>query len=380
MRQLSPATGPLTGLIVLEMSGIGPAPFCGQLLADHGADVIVIEREREPVRAERPVNLLRRGKRSVTLDLKTDAGRASLLELVKSADVLIEGYRPGVMERLQAGPEHCQSRNRRLVYARVTGWGQNGPYSHGAGHDINYIALTGALNAIGPAEGPPTPPLNLLGDFSAGGMFLAFGIVSAVLEARKSGVGQVVDVAITDATAYLMGQIYSFDRMGFWSEKRASNLLDGGCPYYRAYRTSDGRFIAIGAIEDRFFDQLLHALEIDAAAVGNRREAQCWPRLERLLRETIAKRSRDEWEQRLAGTDVCFAPVLSYLEAPQHSQNIARNNFVEVDGALEPAPVPKFSRTPGSVRAGAPFAGEDTDAVLAMPAIAIAEEGAHSRE
>lgn len=360
-----PASGPLKGVTVVEMGGIGPAPFCGQLLADFGADVIVVERSRQQSQPSRPANLLMRGKRSICLDLKKPDQVAILKRLIAKVDVIIDPYRPGVMERLGIGPDDCLSLNPALIFARMTGWGQAGPYAQSAGHDINYIAITGALHAMGEAGRLPMPPLNLVGDFGAGGMSLAFGIVSGVLEARASGKGQVVDAAICDAASYLMGQIYAFHNMNLWSEDREANLLDGGAPYYRCYETADSKFISFGPIEDKFFQEFVDRLDLDVSDIRDRRNPDNWKILESRIAASVAQKTRADWEAQLAGTDVCFAPVLTYIEALSHPHNIARGNFIEVDGAIEPAPAPRFGRTPGKVRSGAPFPGEDTEEVLA---------------
>ena len=338
--------GPLSGITVIEMAGIGPVPFAGMMLADAGARMIRVH-GRRPASVGGAVppaqDPLSRGRVSIGLDLKQPGGVETLLRLVDSADALIEGYRPGVMERLGAGPETCLARRPSLVYGRMTGWGQSGPLAHAAGHDINYIAISGALHAIGTNEAP-VPPLNLVGDFGGGGAMLAFGISSALLHAARTGRGQVVDAAMSDGAAYLMAPFYARLATGVWQDQRASNLLDGGAPHYGVYRCADGKFIAIGPLEPQFWDLFLklNGLEGDPD-FARRGERGMWPQLRERLGRHFANRTRDEWCAVLAGTDACVAPVLSMEEAVRHPHNIARRTFVEADGAMVPAPVPRFS-------------------------------------
>jgi len=322
--------GPLTGIRIVEFAGIGPAPFCGMMLADMGAEVIRINR---PGTKEDSFNVLNRSRTSVEIDLKSAAGVERAMGFIEGADALIEGFRPGVMERLGLGPDACAARNPRLVFGRMTGWGQTGPLADAAGHDINYIALTGALHAIGRAGENPPPPLNLIGDFGGGGMLLAFGVVCGILEARLSGHGQVVDAAMTDGAALLMAMIYGRKSAGQWSNQRESNLLDGGSHFYDTYACADGKWVAVGAIEPQFYSLLLEKLGITVADRAR-------------LKEIFLSKTRADWCALLEGTDACFAPVLDLDEAPKHPHNVARGTFVEVDGVMQPAPAPRFSRTP----------------------------------
>jgi len=346
-------SGPLADVRVLELAGIGPAPFCGMLLADLGADVLRIERPEVTdlgIEIERKYDLLNRGKRSLGVDLKKPKGVELVLKLAASADVLIEGFRPGVTERLGLGPDVCLERNPNLVYGRMTGWGQQGPLASAAGHDINYIALTGALNAIGPKGQPPFAPLNLVGDFGGGAMYLAVGVLAAILTARAGNGGQVVDAAMVDGASHLMTLFYGLQQMGSWKDERGVNVLDGGAYYYGVYETSDKKFVAVGAVEKRFQRDLLTRLEIDGAGLTE-------DRVREIVAETFRTKTREEWRSILEGTDVCFAPVLSLSEAPSHPHNRSRDIFVEVDGVTQPAPAPRFSRTPGQIRSSAPEMG-----------------------
>lgn len=342
--------GPLAGLRVVEFSGIGPGPFCGMMLADMGAEVIRIDRTDSHVMAgslPARFDVLRRGRRSIGLDLKLAAGADAAMRLVEQADGLIEGFRPGVMERLGLGPEECLRRNPRLVYGRMTGWGQTGTWKDVAGHDINYIALTGALHSIGPVNAPAIP-LNLLGDFGGGGMLLAFGLMCGIWEAQRSGKGQVVDAAMTDGAALLMNFVYGMRAAGKWSNQRESNLVDGGMPFYRCYECADGRWVAVGPIEPRFFAVLVQGLGLS----GTPGRAE--------LEVAFRAKTRDEWCSVFEGTDACVAPVLNVDEAPRHSHNLARGSFTEVDGVTQAAPAPRFSRTPGGVNRGAVEPGANT--------------------
>ena len=360
--------GPLTGLRVIEMVGIGPCPFAAMMLADMGADVIRIDRKPDPS-APNPYptlgtkfDVMARGRRSLALDVKHPRARQVLLDLVTKADALVEGFRPGVMERLGLGPDACFDRNPKLVYGRVTGWGQTGPLAQAAGHDLNYVALSGMLHAMGDADRPPAPPLNLVGDFGGGGMMLAFGVVCALLEARTSGRGQVVDAAMTDGAALLGAMMYGLRAHGSWSAARGANLLDGGAPFYATYACADGKFIAVGAIEPQFYDRLLALTGAFEPAFARQRRQDDWPALKEKFAALFATRTRAAWCALLEGTDVCFAPVLDMDEAPHHPHNAARRTFVDVDGVTQPAPAPRFSRTPG--HAG-PVAAPDGAAVLA---------------
>ena len=355
--------GPLANLKIVEFAGIGPGPMCGMLLADLGADVLRIERiQARQIRLRSPI--LNRSRRSVALDLKKPEGVETALKLLDQADALIEGFRPGVMERLGLGPDVCLARNPKLVYGRMTGWGQDGPLAHAAGHDINYVALTGALNAIGPKDGPPSPPLNLVGDFGGGALYLAFGLVCGILEAVHSGKGQVLDVAMVDGAASLMTSIYGSRSIGAWKDDRQSNQTDGGAHYYGAYETKDGNYISIAPIEPQFYAELLERLGLDAADLPEQLDRDHWPLLKTKLASLFKTKTRDEWCELLEGTDVCFAPVLSMAEAPEHAHMKARDAFVEVEGVVQPAPAPRFSRTPAEIKCPPPQPGADTAAAL----------------
>jgi alpha-methylacyl-CoA racemase len=336
--------GPLRGTKILELAGIGPGPFCAMLLADLGAEVLAVDR---PASAGPgwPA-LFGRGRRRVAVDLKHPDGPGVVLDLAARADALVEGFRPGVAERLGIGPEACLARNPRLVYGRVTGWGQDGPLAGAAGHDIDYIALAGALHPIGPADGPPVPPLNLLGDFGGGGMLLALGVVAALLEAARSGRGQVVDAAMVDGAALLATQLHELLAAGLWTDHRAANLLDGAAPFYTVYETADGRHLAVGALEPRFWAELLERVGLPADDLPAQLDRDSWSLLRERLAATFRARTRDEWCRLLEGTDACVAPVLSLLEAPTHPHNQARTTFIEVGDVTQPAPAPRFSRTP----------------------------------
>jgi alpha-methylacyl-CoA racemase len=348
--------GPLAGLRVIEMVGLGPCPFAAMMLADMGAEVIRIDR-KSAASAGGPFPMLgtkydvmARNRRSLALDLKQPEAREVLLQLVGKADVLLEGFRPGVMERLGLGPEECSARNPKLVYGRVTGWGQDGPLAQMAGHDINYIALSGMLHAMGRADTPPAPPLNLVGDFGGGGMMLAFGVLCAVLEAKQSGKGQVVDAAMTDGSALLGAMMYGLRAFGMWRGEREANMLDGGAPFYDTYACSDGKFISVGAIEPQFYTRLLALCGADDPDLQKQWSLRDWPQLKIKFATLFKSRTRDEWCALLEGTDACFAPVLDMAEAPAHPHNQARGTFVDVDGVTQPAPAPRFSRTaPGKV-------------------------------
>ena len=340
--------GPLQGIRIVEFAGIGPGPFAAMLLSDMGADVIRIDRKggRSPGKFE----VTYRGRRAVALDLKKPEAIEAALKLIERADALVEGFRPGVMERLGLGPEICLKRNPKLVFGRMTGWGQSGPLATAAGHDINYIALTGALHGIGNADSKPVPPLNLVGDFGGGALYLAFGVVCGILEARKSGRGQVVDAAMTDGAASLMAMFYGMSAAGFWQDARGVNLLDSGAHFYDTYETSDGRWIALGAIEPQFYRELLEKTGIADPAFEAQMDRASWPKLKARLAAVVKTKTRDEWDAIMLGSDVCYAPVLSLAEAPKHPHNVARKTFEDVDGVVQPAPAPRFSRTPPEIQ------------------------------
>jgi alpha-methylacyl-CoA racemase len=361
--------GPLSGVRVIELAGIGPGPFAAMMLADMGADVVRVDRAAD-VRPElfgtpHP-DLLNRGRRSLGVDLKTPGGRQVVLDLAHGADVLIEGFRPGVTERLGLGPADCHAANPRLVYGRMTGWGQDGPKAQYAGHDIDYLALTGALHGIGRPDERPVPPLNLLGDFGGGGMMLAFGVVSALLEVRDGGAGQVVDAAIVDGVAVLSTQVHALRRMGMWQDPRGVNLLDGGAPFYDTYECADGRYLAVGALEPRFYDELVRrtGFEPPEGAGRDRTDPAQWPAARQHWAQLFRSRPRDDWAELLEQSDACVAPVLDWQEAPRHPHMAARQVFVAPDGISQPAPAPRFSRTPGSIRRPPPQPGEHTDELL----------------
>ncbi|MFQ5966012.1 MAG: CaiB/BaiF CoA transferase family protein [Acidimicrobiia bacterium] len=358
--------GPLRGLRIVEVASIGPGPFCATLLSDLGAEVSKVDRldsgsDRDPLSGSR---LLSRGRRSILIDLKQQDGVRVLLQLAAGAHGLIEGFRPGVAERLGFGPDRCWELNPKLVYGRMTGWGQTGPRSGVAGHDIDYLALSGLLHAIGPTEGPPIPPLNLVGDYGGGGMLLALGMVSAIWEARDSGQGQVVDASMVEGAALLGLQTYELLESGLWQDQRGSNLLDGGAPFYSTYQTADGRFVAVGALEPKFFARLISGLGLDPQDLPDQYDRSRWPELRALFSDAFASRTRDEWEEVFAAEDACVAPVLTLAEAPQHPHNTARGTFIEVDGVTQPGPAPRFSRTEPERRLSAPDPGEHTDEIL----------------
>jgi alpha-methylacyl-CoA racemase len=369
--------GPLKGLKIIEIAGIGPGPFCAMMLADLGADVIRVDRAESVLGGDPrkpPGDLLNRSRRSIGVDLKHPEGVETVLTLVGRADALIEGFRPGVMERLGLGPDVCLGRNPRLVYGRMTGWGQDGPLASVAGHDINYIALSGALHAIGRRGEPPVPPLNLVGDFGGGGMVLAFGILAALFERTQSGTGQVVDAAMVDGSATLMTIIHGMAQMGYWDDDaRGTNLLDTGAHFYDVYETRDGKYVAIGSIEPQFYALLLRHTGLDRDELPGQFDRSQWPAMKEKIAAVIKRKTRDEWCAIMEGTDVCFAPVLSMKEAPEHPHNKARGTFVEVAGVLQPGPAPRFSRTRAAIQCPPPHAGQHTDAALADWGIAAAE-------
>lgn len=359
----TPGGGPLTGVRVVELAGIGPGPFAAMLLADLGADVVRVDRPGGPGLGIDPSrDITNRNKRSVIVDLKAPDGPARLLDLAERADILIEGYRPGVAERLGVGPGECHARNPRLVYGRMTGWGQEGPLADRAGHDIAYIALTGTLGMIGDPDRPPVVPANLLGDYAGGSLYLVVGVLAALHHARATGTGQVVDAAVVDGTAHLSAMIHGMLAAGAWQDRRGANLLDGGCPYYGTYGTADGKHMAVGALEPRFYAEFLRLLGLDDQA-GAHTDVTRWPELHERVTARFKSRTRDEWTAVFEGTDACVAPVLSLGEAPHHPHLAARGTFTDHAGITQPAPAPRFSATPAGIRTGPARPGADTDDV-----------------
>ena len=358
--------GPLAGIKVLELQGIGPGPFCGMMLADMGADVTRIDRaDRVSGGGTMPKDILARGRKSVAVNLKSPEGIETVLRLVEKSDVVIEGFRPGVMERLGLGPDVCLARNPKIVFGRMTGWGQEGPMAKAAGHDINYIALAGALHPMGRAGEKPTPPLNLVGDFGGGGMLLAFGIASALVERATSGKGQVVDAAMVDGAATLMGFFHSMVSMGVWSEERGTNLLDTGAHFYDTYETSDGKYISLGSIESQFYAELMETLGLSGEELPHQMDKAGWPVLKDRFTDIFKTKTRDEWCEIMEGTDICFAPVLAMSEVAEHPHIKARSTFVERDGMTQPAPSPRFSRTEPELDLPPSMPGQHSDEVLA---------------
>lgn len=342
-------TGPLAGVRIVEIGALGPAPMCAMLLADLGASVLRIDRKGEVdlgLKRPRHLDLLLRSRGAIALDLKSHADRDLALRLIGRADALIEGFRPGVMERLGLGPEPCLNLNPRLVYGRMTGWGQEGPLAQAAGHDLNYIALTGALNAIGPTGGAPAIPLNLVGDFGGGALYLAMGILAAIIHSRSSGNGQVIDAAMVDGAASLQTMFFGFMAAGLWKPQRGSNSVDSGSHFYQVYQCKDGKWVSVAAIERRFYAELIRLLEIDPATIGEQMDPASWPRGRALLAAKFSSRTRDEWCAVLEGTDACFAPILSWDEVADHPHMQARNTLIEVAGVTQPAPAPRFSGSP----------------------------------
>ncbi len=355
-------SGPLTGVKIVEFAGIGPGPFCGMLFADMGADVVRIDRKGG--RGGSKFDISSRGKRSVAFDLKNPDAIEAVLKLLEGADALIEGFRPGVMERLGLGPDVVQKRNPKLVYGRMTGWGQTGPLAQAAGHDLNYISITGAVGSMGkPGEKPPIP-LNLVGDFGGGALYLAMGVCAALVEAGRSGKGQVIDVAMSDGAASLMTMFYGFRASGMWSEKRYDNMLDGGAHFYDTYETSDGKYVGIGSIEPQFYALLREKAGLTDPEFDHQHDKAKWPSLKAKLAAVIKTKTRDEWDALMLGTDVCYAPILSLDEAPKHPHNAARETFLTIDGVVQPAPAPRFSRTVSKVGGPAPEVGADNEAAL----------------
>src|SRR5689334_21925458 len=367
--------GPLTGIRIIEFAGIGPAPMAAMMLAEMGATVLRIDRIADSdlgIPMPSKFEVLKRSRPVLRLDLKRPDAVALTLRLIDQADALIEGFRPKVMERLGLGPDVCLARKPRLVFGRVTGWGQEGPLAHAAGHDLNYIALTGALDAIGRSGGPPTPPLNLVGDFGGGALYIVVGVLAAIIEARQSGRGQVVDAAMVDGASSLMTSIYGAKAAGRLSGPRGTNITDSGAYFYDVYECADGRYVSVAAIEAKFHAELLRLLEIDPATVPPQMDRSHWPETKQRLAERFRTRTRDEWCALLEGTDACFAPVLSMEEAPHHPHNVARGSFVEVDGVVQPGPAPRFSRTPAGRPAPPRDLGEG--ARVALTEWGIAEE------
>lgn len=357
--------GPLEGIRIIEIAGIGPGPFCAMMLSDMGAEVLRVDRAERVTGAKGPTaDLLARGRRSIGVNLKSKDGVALVLDLIERADGLIEGFRPGVMERLGLGPDVCLARNPKLVYGRMTGWGQEGPMAQAAGHDINYIALAGALEPIGRAGEAPMPPLNLVGDFGGGAMMLAFGMACALVERQRSGRGQVVDAAMVDGAAVLMTMFHGMRHMGFWDERRGYNMLDTGAHFYDAYACKDGKYISLGSIEPQFYKEMLERLGLAGEQLPHQMDKAKWPELKQKIAGIVATKTRDEWCAIMEGTDVCFAPVLSMTEAIEHPHNKLRGTFTEVAGLSQPAPAPRFSRTHPEIQGPPAQAGEHTDAAL----------------
>ncbi|QBQ98761.1 CaiB/BaiF CoA transferase family protein [Paraburkholderia pallida] len=359
--------GPLVGVRIVELGGVGPVPFCCMLLSDLGADIIRIDRPPGydgGVPVDSRFNLLHRGRRSAAFDLKQPEAAGAVLKLVARADALVEGFRPGVAEKLGLGPDACLAANPALVYGRMTGWGQDGPLAQAPGHDVNYISLTGVLHAIGPANGPPVMPLNLAGDFGGGSLYLALGVVSAILESRRSGKGQVVDAAMVDGSASLMTLCYGLLASGYWKDQRGSNRLDSGAPWYNVYETKDGRWISVGSNEARFWRNTLEVLGLSEVDMPDQHDTSRWPEVHEKFAAIFRTRTRDEWCALAEGREVCFAPVLSMTEAPTHPHLRARGTFVERDGVVQPAPAPRFSRTPGAIQRAPAKPGEHTDEAL----------------
>jgi alpha-methylacyl-CoA racemase len=361
-------SGPLEGVRLVELAGIGPSPFAGMMLADAGADIIRVDRAERatyPPSEGAHVDLLNRGRRSVAVDLKHADGVALVLRLVETADGLTEGFRPGVAERLGLGPDVCLARNPKLVYGRMTGWGQTGPMAQAAGHDIDYIALAGALDPIGRAGERPVPPLNLVGDFGGGGMLLAFGMVAAILSARQTGRGQVIDAAMVDGAASLMTMTYTLRQAGIWNDQRGTNLLDTGAHFYEVYETADGGYMGVGAIEPQFYAALLEGLELTNEEMPGQNDREAWPAMKEKFAAIFAAKTRAEWEAIFDGTDACTAPVLTSAEAHRHPHNQQRGTFVEVAGVVQPGPSPRFEGTPSAIRRPPPNPGQHGDEALA---------------
>jgi len=358
--------GPLSGVKVVELQGIGPGPYCGMMLADMGAEIIRVDRAASAGKPANTTDILARGRRSIAVDLKSPEGVETVLKLIEGADILIEGFRPGVTERLGLGPTICLKRNERLIYGRMTGWGQTGSMSQVAGHDINYISLSGALHAIGNKDSRPVPPLNLVGDFGGGGMLLAFGLVAALHERNQSGKGQVIDAAMTDGSALLMNAIFGLMNNGTWSDSRGENFLDGGAHFYNTYETSDGKYVSVGSIEPQFYAILLEKSGLGAQdGLASQHSRENWPAMQNRLHEIFKQKTRDEWDDLMLGTDICYAPILNFEEARNHPHNVERNTFVERDGVHQAAPAPRFSRTPPELPTASVAPGAQTRELLA---------------
>jgi len=372
-------SGPLEGIRIVELAGLGPAPFAGMMLADAGADIIRIDRAERaiyPPHSEAHVDLMNRGRRSVAVDLKHPEGVSLLLQLVERADGLMEGFRPGVAERLGVGPDVCLGRNPKLVYGRMTGWGQEGPLAQSAGHDIDYIAVAGALEPVGRSGERPVPPLNLVGDFGGGGMLLAYGMLAAIISAQRTGAGQVVDAAMVDGAASLMTMTYTLRASGIWNDVRGTNLLDTGAHFYEVYETSDGGFIGVGAIESQFYAELIRLMGLDDVDLAKQMDREAWPAMKERFARVFASKTRKEWEEIFEGSDACAAPVLSPAEAPDHPHNRFRGTFTEVAGVVQPSPSPRFGGTPGAIRRPPPNPGQHGDEALADWGLTEAEVGA----
>jgi alpha-methylacyl-CoA racemase len=355
--------GPLAGVKVIEMAAIGPVPFCAMMLSDMGAEVIRVDRLNQKGSGDR-ANVLFRGRKSVAVDLKNPLGVETTLELIDQADIVIEGFRPGVMERLGLGPEVCAERNPRIIYGRMTGWGQEGPLSQAAGHDINYISIAGALGSMGYPDRPPTPPLNLVGDFGGGAMYLLSGVLAALVERSTSGLGQVIDAAMTDGTASLLSPFFGMMAMNMWTADRYKNRLDGGAFYYGSYECKDGKHISIGSLEPQFYSLLLEKCEITDEIFEEQLDQEAWSEKRKKLEAIFKTKTRSEWCSIMEGTDVCFAPVLDLKEAPNHPHNRERGTYIEFEGVTQPAPAPRFSRTKSSISSSAALIGENTEEIL----------------
>ncbi len=355
--------GPLKGLQIIEMAGIGPAPFCGMVLSDLGANVIRVDRVTSAGSVSRQ-EASNRGKKSIAVDLKTTKGIEVVLNLVEASDALFEGFRPGVMEKLGLGPDVCLQKNKKIVFGRMTGWGQEGPLAFAAGHDINYISLSGVLATIGRPGAPPVPPLNLIGDYGGGGMLLALGLVAALFETKSSGKGQVIDAAMVDGSALLMTMIYTMRGMGLWKDSLGSNFLDGGAHFYDTYECKDGKYISIASIEPKFYQLLREITPLEDSIFDDQLSRESWPEQKKALKEIFQKKTQQEWCDLMEGTDICFAPVLNMAEAPEHPHNKARDTFIELEGIIQPAPAPRFSRTVPEVYPAPAYVGEHTEEVL----------------
>ena len=373
-----PARGVLTGIRIVELAAVGPVPFAGMLLADMGADIVTVDRlvpSGLGVKKEPKFDPTTRSRPSIAVDLKSDEGRAVVMRLIDGADAMLEGFRPGVLERLGLGPDACWERNAKLVIGRGTGWGQDGPLAQSVGHDLNYLAISGALAMMGPRAGPPTIPLNLLGDYAGGGVYLALGVLAALLEARSSSRGQVVDAAMVDGIESMMTHYFAYVASGRWKFERESNYFDGGAPWYRVYETQDGKYVSVAPVERKFYDQLLIAVGLDPATIPDQMDRSTWPALQEKFAAIFRGKTRDEWCQVMDGREACFAPVLDLNEASRHPHLAGRNSFLKVDGVLQPAPAPRFSRTPSSVRRPPPVPGADTQEALRAWGFDAAELG-----